>query len=90
MKEILKSYQRRLINLSGNNRALVLRRLSAGLHVDLKAFEFVNSLSVFDLLREILAGKKQVSLAPLADPRQADVAILSRKLKEISRRAALL
>src|SRR5688572_7160602 len=90
MKQILKSYQRRLINLSGNNRALVLRRLSAGLHLDLQAFDFINSQPAFELLREIIAGKKTIPLAPFADPRQADVAPLSRKLKEISRRAALL
>lgn len=90
MKEILKAYQRRLINLSGNNRALVLRRLSAGLHLDLQAFDFVNSQPAFALLRELIAGKKQVALAPFADPRQADIAPLSRKLKAISRRAALL
>ncbi len=90
MEQILKAYQRRLINLSGNNRSLLLRRLSAGLHLDLHHFDFINSQPAFELLREIIAGKKSVSLAPFADPRQADVAPLSRKLKEISRRAALL
>ena len=90
MKEILNSYQRRLINLSGNNRALVLRRLSTGLHLDLQAFDFINSQPAFELLRDIIAGKKSASLAPFADPRQTEVASLSRKLKEISRRAALL
>ncbi|MFC5270475.1 AAA domain-containing protein [Adhaeribacter terreus] len=90
MEQILKSYQRRLINLSGNNRSLVLRRLSAGLHLDLQSFDFVNSQPAFELLREIIAGKKHVTLAPFADPRQADVAPLSSKLKEILRRIALL
>lgn len=90
MEQVLKAYQRRLINLSGNNQSLVLRRLSAGLHLDLQSFDFINSQPAFELLREIISGKKQVVLAPFADPRQAEVATLSRKLKEISRRAALL
>ncbi|MBK0404541.1 DUF2075 domain-containing protein [Adhaeribacter sp. BT258] len=90
MKEILKSYQRRLINLSGNNRALVLRRLTAGLHLDLHSFDFINSQPTFELLREIIAGKKLVSMAPFADPRRAEVAVLSQKLKAILRRVALL
>lgn len=90
MEHILKSYQRRLINLSANNRALVLRRLNAGLQLDLQAFDFINNHPAFELLRELIAGKKSVLLAPFADPRQADVAPLSRRLREISRRANLL
>src|SRR5688572_5093871 len=90
MEHILKAYQRRLLNLSANNRALLLRRLSAGLHLDLQDLDFVLGKSAFELLREVISGKKSIPLVPLADSRQAAVAPLSRKLQGIFRQAEML
>jgi hypothetical protein len=90
MEHILKAYQRRLVNLSANNRALLLRRLQAGLQLDWHDLDFVLGKPAFELLRTVITGKKSLPVAPLADPRQAAAAPLSRKLQAIFRRSELL
>jgi superfamily I DNA and/or RNA helicase len=90
MEHILKAYQRRLTNLSANNRSLLLRRLVSGLHFDFHDLDFVLGKPVFGLLQEVISGKNNIQLAPLADSRQAAVAPLTRKLQTIFRRAELL
>src|SRR5688500_12734475 len=90
MEHLLKTYQRRLLNLSSGNKALLLRRLAKGFHLDWKQLNFINNVSDFELLKLLFSGSRTISLSPFSDPRQADAAPLSRQLQLIKRQADLL
>ncbi len=84
MHEVLKSYLKRLTNLSGNNRSLMLRRLSADQFLDLYALNFITESGAFDILEHLIGGRKKV-LCPLMDSRHEDTNVVSRKLKKLQR-----
>ncbi|AKD03253.1 AAA domain-containing protein [Pontibacter korlensis] len=90
MKDILKNYRRRLLNLGSSNRALVLLRLYRELHLDVEALDFVNGKPAFDVLGKLLSGKKKITLSPYADSRHAPVAAVSRRLRFIKRKAEMI
>ncbi|MEZ4902391.1 MAG: hypothetical protein R2822_11865 [Spirosomataceae bacterium] len=56
--EILKTYLRRLTNLSTRNRSLLLTSLPSEQFLDWKSLDFVENRSAFDLLKEVIAQKK--------------------------------
>ncbi|WP_266204113.1 AAA domain-containing protein [Pontibacter kalidii] len=90
MKDILKNYRRRLLNLGSGNRALVLLRLYRELHLDVEALDFVNGKPAFEVLEKLLSGKKKIPLSPYADSRHAPVAAVSRRLRFIKRKAEMI
>ncbi|MCX2738608.1 AAA domain-containing protein [Pontibacter anaerobius] len=90
MKDILKHYRRRLLNLGSGNRALVLLRLYRELHLDVESLDFVNGKPAFEVLEKLLSGKKKISLSPYADSRHAPVANVSRRLRFIKRKAEMI
>ncbi|GHA70578.1 AAA domain-containing protein [Pontibacter akesuensis] len=90
MKDILKNYRRRLLNLGSSNRALVLLRLYRELHLDVEALDFVNGKPAFEVLEKLLSGKKKITLSPYADSRHAPVATVSRRLRFIKRKAEMV
>ncbi|RIJ36881.1 AAA domain-containing protein [Pontibacter oryzae] len=90
MKDILKNYRRRLLNLGSGNRALVLLRLYRELHLDVEVLDFLNGKPAFEVLEKLLSGRKKISLSPYADSRQAPVAAASRRLRFIKRKADML
>ncbi|WP_299825437.1 AAA domain-containing protein [uncultured Pontibacter sp.] len=90
MKNILKNYRRRLLNLGTGNRALLLLRLYQELHVDVEALDFLNSEPAFEVLNKLLSGKKKITLSPYADSRYAPVTHASRKLRYIKRKADMI
>ncbi|GAB3201551.1 hypothetical protein ABID22_001454 [Pontibacter aydingkolensis] len=90
MKNILKNYRRRLLNLGTGNRALLLLRLYRELHVDVEALDFVNGEPAFEVVNKLLSGKKKVSLSPYADSRYAPVNHASRRLRYIKRKAEMI
>lgn len=90
MQHILKTYQRRLINLSSSNKSLLLLRPSAALHLDLHALGFLHKEGAFGLLKKLLARQATVPLCSVADSRHAPENVLSRHLKNISRKARLI
>ncbi|MEJ8800871.1 AAA domain-containing protein [Pontibacter sp. H249] len=90
MKNILKNYRRRLLNLGTGNRALLLLRLYQELHVDVEALDFVNGEPAFEVLNKLLSGKKKIGLSPYADSRYAPVTHASRKLRYIKRKAEMI
>ncbi|WP_162051729.1 AAA domain-containing protein [Pontibacter pamirensis] len=90
MKNILKNYRRRLLNLGSSNRALLLLRLSREMHLDVEELDFLNSKPAFAVLESLLSGKKRIPISPYADSRHAPVAPVSRRLRYIRRKADMI
>ncbi|MBC5993043.1 AAA domain-containing protein [Pontibacter cellulosilyticus] len=90
MKNILKNYRRRLLNLGTGNRALLLLRLYQELHVDVEALDFLSGEPAFEVLNKLLSGKKKITLGPYTDSRYAPVAPVSRRLRYIKRKAEMI
>lgn len=86
MQQILKSYQRRLTNLSGNNRSLLLLRLNAQQFIDLHQLDHVNGKPSWDLMDQIISKKSKVRIIPVLDARDEHSNKLSNQLKKLQRR----
>ncbi len=85
MHQILQSYLRRLTNLSGSNRSLLLMRLIADHFIDLHEFDFINNQPSFDLIQQLIAKKTKISLGKTLDSRDEKTNINSRHLKRLDR-----
>jgi DNA polymerase IIIc chi subunit len=85
MHQILKAYLRRLTNLSGNNKSLMLLRLLSDQFVDLSQFEFIRKGGAFNVIEQLIAEKPSVSLCKLADSRDQETNQASLKLKRLYR-----
>src|SRR5688572_24295374 len=83
-KDILRSYLRRLTNLTGNNRSLLLLRLSAEQLVDLHELSFLNGERSFGIINALIAGKAK-KLCPVLDSRVEASNEVSKKLKKLQR-----
>ncbi|ALI99700.1 AAA domain-containing protein [Rufibacter tibetensis] len=90
LPHLLKQYQRRLLNLSGSNRSLVLLKPSASLHLDLHALDHAHKGPSYDYVKDLLAGKQNIILCEVADARDAALASLTKSLKTIQRRAHMI
>ena len=55
-KNILSTYLRRLTNLSGNNRSLLLLRLHAEQLIDLHKLSFLNGEKSFEIINALIGG----------------------------------
>ncbi len=84
MREILKSYLKRLANLSGNNRSILLRRLTTDQFIDLHDLEAIHSEGTFGIV-STLVGLKSMVLCDFLDSRHEDTNIISRRLKRLQR-----
>lgn len=85
MQEILQAYQRRLTNLSSNNRSLLLLRLMADQFIDLHDFNFLLKDPSFKIIHQLIAGKKSIRLCSNIDPRDKSSNDVSQKLKRLRR-----
>ncbi|QHL88982.1 DUF4011 domain-containing protein [Nibribacter ruber] len=90
LPNLLKQYQRRLLNLSGSNRSLVLLRPSVSLHLDVHALDHTHKGPSFEYVEALLAGKEKIALCEVADGRDAALAPLNKQLKTIQRRAHMI
>ncbi|MBC5773972.1 AAA family ATPase [Pontibacter sp. KCTC 32443] len=90
MKNILKNYRRRLLNLSTGNKALLLLRLQKELHLDVESLDFILGASAFSIVEKLISGAKRISLCPVADSRYAPIAPISKRLRYIKRRTDML
>jgi hypothetical protein len=84
VKNILQSYLRRLTNLSGNNRSLLLLRLYAEQLMDLHEINLLNGYPSFEVLKALIAGKT-IKLCQVLDSRVEHNNEVSKKLKKIQR-----
>ncbi len=85
MKHILQSYLRRLTNLTGKNRSLLLLRLISDQFIDIHDFDFLDKKPSFDTIKELIGKKAKTKLCQLADSRDERNNIVSRKLKRLFR-----
>ena len=83
-KNILSTYLRRLTNLSGNNRSLVLLRLHAEQLIDVHEFSFLNGDRSFEIINALIAGRNR-KICQVIDSRLEANNIASKKLKKLQR-----
>jgi hypothetical protein len=82
--QIFQTYLRRLTNLSGTNRSLLLLRLVSEQVLDLHQFSFLNNEKSFEIVKALIAGKPK-KISPLLDSRMEAANEASRKLKRLQR-----
>ena len=85
MKHILQSYLRRLTNLTANNKSLVLLRLISDQFIDLHDFNFLLKKSSFEIIDSLICKKPKIKLCNLADSRDEESNLISRRLKRLFR-----
>lgn len=85
MHDILRYYLKKLTNLSGSNRSLMLLRAISDQIIDLNDFDFILNKSSFSLIEDLIAKKNKIPLAALSDPRMESNNMLSKKLKKLQR-----
>ncbi|WP_185196717.1 AAA domain-containing protein [Pontibacter sp. Tf4] len=90
MKNILKNYRRRLLNLSSGNKALLLLRLQKELHLDVESLDFIVGQPAFSIVEKLISGAKKIILSPVTDSRYEPVAAVSKRLRYIKRRTDML
>lgn len=85
MHQILQSYLRRLTNLSGSNRSLLLMRLVSEQCIDLHDYNFVLNEPSFEIIRKLISHDSSIDLTQEIDSRDADANRLGKRLKKLER-----
>ena len=85
MQKILESYLRRLTNLSGNNRSLLLLRLISDQFIDLHDLNHNHGFPSFEIIKHLIAGKKKIEIAKVVDTHDGQNNQLSQRLKKVFR-----
>ena len=83
-KNILATYLRRLTNLSGNNRSLLLLRLHAEQLIDLHKLSFLNGEKSFEIINALIADRSK-KLCQVLDSRVEANNEESKRLKKLQR-----
>ncbi len=89
VKNVLQSYLRRLTNLSGNNRSLMLLRLSAEQLMDLHEVNLLNGFPSFEIIKALIGGKT-IKVCQVLDSRVESNNEVSKKLKKLQRADSFL
>ena len=84
MEKLLQHYLKRLTNLAGSNRSLLLLRLIRDQFIDLHSFDYAINQPSFDLIKSLIANKKMI-LCGESDPRDHQSNALSHQLKKLNR-----
>lgn len=87
---LLKNYLKKLVNLSGSNRALVLLKLSKENDLDLHSADYLVNASSFALIEQLIAGKAKIAVATRLDSRDAFANRIARQLQKINRKDQFL
>jgi superfamily I DNA and/or RNA helicase len=82
---MLKTYLKRLTNLSTRNRSLLLSSLPAEQFIDLHDLDFVDNKSSFEIIIQLITQKKNIRLCDVADARYEKVTEISKRLRKIAR-----
>ncbi|WP_026950324.1 AAA domain-containing protein [Algoriphagus mannitolivorans] len=88
-ESVFQTYLNRLNDLSAKNRLLYLPRLEGFGMVDVREFDFLTGFPAFDILRQLIQGKKEINLIPEIDPRVGESNQLSKKLGRLAVRDQL-
>ncbi|WP_041616486.1 AAA domain-containing protein [Spirosoma linguale] len=90
VQTVLKTFRRRLTNLSSRNRSLLLTSLPAGQFLDLQETDFLLNKPAFSIITDLIARKGSISLCDVLDPRQERSNEVSQKLRRIDRTARFI
>ncbi|MFD2573540.1 AAA domain-containing protein [Spirosoma soli] len=87
---VLKTFRRRLTNLSSRNRSLLLTSLPADQFIDLHETDFLLNRASFSVVADLIGRRPSVSLCEVLDARQERSNEVSRKLRRIDRTARFI
>ncbi|NVK84264.1 MAG: DUF4011 domain-containing protein, partial [Cytophagia bacterium] len=90
MRDILQSYLKRLTNLSGNNRSLLLLKLNVEQFIDLHDLDHVNGAPSWQIMEQLITRKSKVKLVPQSDARDELSNKIAARLKKLNRREKFL
>jgi DNA polymerase IIIc chi subunit len=82
---VLRTYRRRLTNLSSRNRSLLLGSLPAGQFIDLHEADFRLNKPAFDIIAGLIGQRTHVPLCTITDPRDERSNLLSKRLRQLQR-----
>lgn len=85
MERILKTYLKRLTNLSGNNKSLLLKRLISEQFLDLHGVDFLLDKPSFEVISQLIKQKNRIPLCDVLDPRFEKGNLISKRLRKIAR-----
>ena len=85
VEKILKSYLKRLTNLSSRNKSLVLLNLSQEQFLDIHELDFLQNKPSFSIIEALIARKNTIPLCEILDSRYERNNAISQQLKRISR-----
>lgn len=85
MQKLLKTYLRRLTNLTSRNRSLLLLNLPQEQFLDLHQLNFLDNKPSFELINQLIAQRSQISLCDVMDSRLEKVNEASKILRKIAR-----
>jgi hypothetical protein len=87
---VLKTYLRRLTNLTARNRSLVLTTLPAEQFLDVHDLDFLDGRPSFDVIAQLISQKTVVPLCDVLDPRYERLNAVSARLRRIARTEAFI
>jgi len=87
---VLKTFRRRLTNLSSRNRSLLLTHLPVSQFLDLHATDHVLGKSSFSLVVDLIRQKPAIPICDVLDPRQERSNQLSQQIRKIQRTAQFI
>jgi superfamily I DNA and/or RNA helicase len=85
MLKLLKTYQKRLTNLSTNNKSLLLLRLAEKYFLDLHDLDFALNKPSFSIIQDLVAQKKKITLCSNIDSRDEKSNKVANILQQIKR-----
>ncbi len=85
MTPILKSYLKRLTNLTSRNKSLLLLKDSLDQFIDLNVLNNIIGKKSYDIVSELIAEKKTIFICDEIDPRYEKVNEISKRLRRIAR-----
>lgn len=86
MEKIIKTYRKRLYDLTTGNRSLLFLRLSATQELDVSELHFVDQHAAFHTIEELLTERKSIRICSVQEPRVEKVQLVSSTLKKIYRK----
>ncbi len=86
----LKTYQRRLTNLSGKNRSLLLLKLAKSRFIDLHKLDFAQNEPSFRIIERMIAKRVKTKLCAVVDSRDKAGNEASKNLRDIFRTDRLI
>jgi len=86
MEKIIKTYRKRLYDLTTGNRSLLFLRLSATQELDISELHFIDKHAAFHIIEELVTERKNIRICSVQEPRVEKVQFVSSTLKKIYRK----